>query len=72
MAGRYDHLSDKSRGYAEGVVAGFRAAAEAVEKRTGGLLTLNMPVEVRQWDDVIRELRGSRRTLDDMQKEIGR
>lgn len=61
MSGRYDHLSEKSRGYAEGVVAGFAAARDAVEKLTGGLLTLQMPQKVREWDDVVRELRGSRK-----------
>ncbi len=58
---RYDHLSEKSRGYAEGVVAGFVATREAVEKITGGLITIKMPQEVQKWDDVIRDLRGSRR-----------
>lgn len=63
MTGGYDHLSDKSRGYAEGVVAGFAAARQAVENLTGGLVTLNMPDEVRQWDGVVRELRGRRQRL---------
>jgi hypothetical protein len=58
--GRYDHLSEKSRGYAEGVVAGFDAAKLQVEKLTGGALTLNAPKFVKEWDDVIRELRGNR------------
>ena len=63
MAGRYDDLSEKSRGYAEGIVGGFAAAQRAVEKLTGGLVTLNMPKEVHAWDDVIRELRGYRRRM---------
>ena len=63
MKGRYEGMSEKSRSYAEGIVDGFSAAQRAVEKLTGGLVTLNMPKEVQAWDDVIRELRGSRRRM---------
>ena len=58
---RYDHLSDKAKGYAEGVCHGYDEAARRIEEITGGLLTLKDTKSIENWRETVRCLKRPKR-----------
>lgn len=54
---RYDDMTDKAKGYAEGVVAGFDETKAHVEKLTNGVFSLAEPEFVAGWREVVRCLK---------------
>lgn len=46
---RKQEVSQKLKGYGEGIIHGWETAAAEVAKATNGLFTLNEPPEISQW-----------------------
>lgn len=50
-------VSEKLKGYGEGIIHGWEAAAAEVAKATNGLFTLNEPREISEWRERIKRYR---------------